>query len=291
MAVRNLRNILVPVNFPFDSRNAIYSGVEMCRRHQAVLHLLYIREGTEPSAMNHRNAEISGLIYQAELENLAELTELTNKIASDERTPCYLHQLPFVSISGLIKKTHDLAIDLMILVQPHISGFLERITSGYTIYKIIKSLDCPVLSIPPNKDCLEFKKVLLPVRALPESLKKLDFALPILKKNQSEVLLFAPLERKDEAREISFVNVLLNRANYLLQMYDLDVSRETVIADDLASEVINKAVELNSDLIIITATIARGFSSLFNESYTEKVIRYSPVPVLSIKLDPEDENT
>ncbi|HEY0899559.1 MAG TPA: universal stress protein [Sphingobacteriaceae bacterium] len=283
MPVKSLKNILIPVNLPADSENAIQSGVAMCKRHSAALHLLFIKTGKDPLPQNYRNAEITSLVYQADLTNLKEFRTLASQIETEHQISCYFHELPTLSMESLEQKIKYLSIDLMILVKPEETGYFSQLFSSYSIYKLVKALDCPVLSLPPYKPWLEFKKVLFPVRALDESLEKLDFALPILERNQSEVLLFAPLEGKNETQQLSFVNILLNRANYKLQMHNLEVEREMVIADDLAKEVIQKAEELNSDLIIITATIAKGFSAYFTENYTQRVLKYSPVPVLSIK--------
>lgn len=283
MPSKALKNILIPINLPADSENAIQSGVAMCKRHSAALHLLYIKTGKDPLPQNYRNAEITSLVYQADLTNLKEYRNLAARIETEHRISCYFHELPALSIESLKQKIKFLSIDLLILVKPEETGYFAQLLSDYSIYKLVKALECPVLSLPPEKKWLEFKKVLFPVRALDESLEKLDFALPILERNQSEVLLFASLEGRYEAQQLPVVNILLNRANYKLQMHNLDVERETVIADDLAKEVIRRAEELNSDLIIITATIAKGFSAYLTENYTQRVIKYSPVPVLSIK--------
>jgi nucleotide-binding universal stress UspA family protein len=73
---------------------------------------------------------------------------------------------------------------------------------------------------------------------------------------------------------------------------ELDVDSK-VFTGDPATEIVNLAGEAGADLIVMATHGATGWKRLVTGSVTEKVIRYSKVPVLSVRGSEggDEENT
>ncbi len=139
------------------------------------------------------------------------------------------------------------------------------------------------MTIPTEKKYLNFKKILFPLRPATSGLDKFEIALPIIKRNKSKVLLFAPIQDNKTAIELETANDLINKADHLMRKGNVFHENEINVTQDMALEVVKKAIEKKSDLIIISASIKKGLISLFTQNYTEKVINNASVPVLSVK--------
>lgn len=283
MIDKAFKDILIPVNFSESSDHAIRTGVEMCKRHQTALHLLFVSQEHNLAIPPGKNAGVFEMAVAAKVALQDEMEAQAKRIEQEHSIDCFFHTAEGVFHTAVAETADDFRCELIILQKSGSKGIFEM---GQTsrIYKIIKHAACPVLTIPAKKPVLNFRKVLFPVRPLVSALEKLDVALSIIKKNHSRVLLFSAVNKRNQAAEIPLVNELTNRACYQMGINDIDIEKELNVADDMAREVVNKAVERKSDLIIITATIKKGLKALFYKNYTEKVISSSPVPVLSVKL-------
>lgn len=62
-----------------------------------------------------------------------------------------------------------------------------------------------------------------------------------------------------------------------------------VFTGDPATEIVNLAADVGADLIVMATHGTTGFKRLVTGSVTEKVIRYSKAPVLSVRSSEADE--
>lgn len=279
---KTIRNILVPINFSNSSEGAISTGIAMCKRHQAVLHLLHVKKEGMFVYPPGKNARIASLALEAEVARLDQLELQAQRIQSENNISCFYHLANGHFHNAVAEIAEDFYCDLIIVEKSRHSGFFSFFNSN-NAYKILKQAKCPVLTIPNEKKYLNFKKILFPLRPATSGLDKFEIALPIIKRNKSKVLLFAPIQDNKTAIELKTANDLINKADYLMKKGNVFHENEINITQDTALEVVKKAIEKKSDLIIISASIKKGLISLFTQNYTEKVINNASVPVLSVK--------
>ena len=142
------------------------------------------------------------------------------------------------------------------------------------------------------------KKILVPTDFSNHAYYALKVASQIAKKNGGEIILLHMLELPHQAGDaigsghilpeiMLFKNSAINRLEELMDdecLEGLKVSE--VIQFELAFEGILKVSEKNDiDLIVMGSHGASGFKEMFIGSNAEKVVRYSPAPVLIIKKD------
>ena len=278
--IRPLKNIFIPINFSYSADNAIYAAIAMCKRHNANLHLLYIEKASTFIYPSGRTAGTSLNVLKTEVERADKLEKQARKIQEENNINCFFHTGTGAFYEVLAAKSKDFYCDLILLQKSmHTTPFSFTDRSAY---KILKHVSCPVLTIPPGKRSLYFKNIFFPVRPIPFGTQKLEVALPIIKRNQARVSLFGALK---DLSEMGTTSKFIQQVNNLLSKDKIKVETEINSSNDVATEVVKRAVEKDSDLIIISATIKKGLKSLLTSNYTEKVIDNSPIPVLSVKVD------
>ncbi len=280
---KTIKKILVPVNFSESYGNALTTAVAMCKRHVAALHLLHVKETQNLVYPPGKNPGILEMITAANAATEKNLEAEARQIEVDKGIRCYFHICEGSLVRTITDTAQRLHVDVIVLEKSK-TGRMFGMMNGNEVYKVLKAVDCPVLTIPAEKRVQDFNRILFPVRPLLKGLEKLEIALPIMKRNNSRVLLFSPLTKRRKLSDLKIVNELANRANYLMGINNIDIEKEINFTDDMAQEVVNKAVEQKADLIIITATISSRLKSIFLKDYTEKIIDSSPVPVLSVKV-------
>ncbi|MEJ6981291.1 universal stress protein [Pedobacter sp. P351] len=273
---KQLKNIFVPINFSDSADSAIYAAIAMCKRHHANLHLLHVEKESifiYPPGKTH----VTFLnMLKTEVERADNLEKHAKKIQEQSNINCFFHTGTGVFHEVVATKAKDFYCDLIIL-QKSSSPFSLL---GNSAYEILKKVSCPVLTIPSGKWSLYFKNIFYPIRPIQSAMQKLDIALSIIKKNQAKVSIFGALKNLSE---MSVVAKFSQKVDNLLSKDKIKVETEISSSIDPAKEVVKRAVEKDSDLIIISATIKKGFTSFFTRNYTERVINNSPIPVLSVK--------
>jgi len=277
-----IQHILIPINFSDSADAAITTGIAMCKRHHAALHLLYVKEENTfvfPPGKFARNLE---LVLEAEMTTLDKLEIQAKKIEKEHGLDCFFYVAEGPMNKAVASIAEDFYCDLIILEKTH-KAQLFNFVKNNSASKLTDYVKCPVLTIPTETNYQDFKNVLFPVRPAPAGMGNLEVALPIIKENDSNVLLF-PLKQKENLNQQETVSEFNSRTADLNGIGHIIIDDKVNVSVDMAQDVVRKAMEDCSDLIIVTASIKKGLKSLFTRNYTEKIIDNSPVPVLSVKL-------
>lgn len=280
---KNIKNILIPINFSESSDCAINTGIAMCKRHHSALHLLQVEKKSVFVYPPGKHAGISGLALEAEVAKLDKLESQARKIQNEHGIDCFYHIASGEFHNEVAEVAGDFYCDLIILekaASSDIFSFFRRNSS----YLILKHVNCPVLTVPTQKKFLNFKKILFTVTPISSELDNLEITLPIIKENRSRVLLFAPPINNKRVADMETIHEFINRTDHSEARGNVQLERDMGITSGSAAVVVEKAIEKKSDLIIITASITKGVKSFFTSNYTEKVMNNPFVPVLSVKL-------
>ncbi|WP_298758667.1 universal stress protein [uncultured Psychroserpens sp.] len=142
------------------------------------------------------------------------------------------------------------------------------------------------------------KKIIVPVDFSEYSEYALETAAILAKRNNAEILALHMLEIEkgrvtDSSNELNEKMVFFLKLaeqkfdNFLSNDYLEDVSVTPIVKHfKVFSEVAEVAKEHNADMIVMGSHGASGLSEIFVGSNTEKVVRYSDIPVLVVKQKP-----
>lgn len=280
----SIKNILVPINFSASASDVIETGIAMCKRHNAVLHLLQVIRQTGFPYPSGKNALLVDLRLKNRQVNQEALELKARRISEVHNINCYYHIIdgPFASTVASIAA--DFYCDI-ILLERSPSSLLAKLFKTNSAYEVVERAGCPVLIIPGYCQKIRFDSILFPVTPSQTIVNKLEKSLPIIQKNNSKVTLFGSTSGKNDYFECQLVNNLTILLKSTIALTNDCVETEMNPTRQTAKKIIEKGTEKNADLIVISASIRKGLKYLLTQSYTEKMVNNSPIPVLSVKCE------
>lgn len=277
------KNILVPINFTgSSSEQTLEIGIAMCKRHGATLHLLKINRENGFAYPSGKSAMLIRLRLESRMEERKSFELYAKEISNKHDIECFYHikEGPFSEI--ICDTAMNFNCDLIILEKPVIPPLLSLFNHKNTC-EIIERTPCSVMTVPKDSKQIDFKSILIPVWPTKKILKEVEISLPIIQKNQSEVLLLGSISSLSRKWELNLVKNLIISLGSLIKLGNNKVLKEIDQTPATAKKTLKKAVDNQSDLIVISVNKKQNLKSLFIQSYTEKIINNSPIPVLSIK--------
>ncbi|MBL7862212.1 MAG: universal stress protein [Cyclobacteriaceae bacterium] len=276
-----INKILVPVDFSTLANNAIQTAIAMSKRQLATITLMYVVENTyvlfPPEASVAAGALLPQLVHDAN-QNLGTLAKelrvkhdiVVNHIVqsgnpADEICRWALHK----------------KMDLIVMGTHGASG-LREFFMGSNAYRVVKNAPCPVLTLPGNNQWLDFKKILFPVRLVPNALDKYEMVRPIIRKNGSS-LQIAGIVKRNDPTGLTETKALVHSLRKQIVEDEVICVSEVYYCEDVAKQVLAISEVEKPDLIVITATLDTTLKDFFLGPYTQDIVNHAHFPVLSIK--------
>lgn len=273
MNTYHIRKIVVPVDLSETSLNAIDTAVAIARRHDASLVLLNVIE--KGFDLLHEDVPVNDPLKSADVLNaLVSAIDHTTEVK-----PTLVQQDGHVR-ETIVKQAFLYHCDLIIMGTHGASGYRDGFVGSNT-YNVIKNAGCPVLTIPPKRKFPSFKRALFPIRPVIGALQRYDVVGHFLSANAVMDVLglsYRLVEKEsnvldkiiDEIEDKLMLNGTRARASW---------NKGMVIADD----VLQSAIENNSDLIVVTSALDVTTKPNFIGPHSQKIINCSKIPVLNIK--------
>jgi len=276
----NIQRILVPVDFSPASINALDSAIAMAVRHEATVLLLNVVE-TDTLLRFPGDAYISEeTVHQMTQQQEHELQSLQQSVIERFLVPCEAISTKGIVSEAIIRTSDEHHADIIVMGTHGASGF-KAMFIGSNAFKVVKHAGCPVLTIPAEKKWQSFKKILFPVRPIPAALEKYDFVRKIIRKNNATLKILGLAT--DYEQDVHLLKDLAAQLNEKLKEDEVEASTYFKVGQDMADEVLKIAAVMDTDLIVITATIDASFKEVFVGPYTQHIINNAHYPVLSIK--------
>ena len=284
MDVQPLEVILVPVDFTEHSFNSVSVAILLCQQQRAQLHLLVVGSPDlvkTPSTTGQLADEWMGNSrIQEENDRIQQLAAQTTQ---NYQIRCSGSVRVGKTTDELVAAAQALDANLIVMATDHGSDMMAfRLNAD--AYQVIKTAPCPVLTVPVHKKWPAFTQILFPVRPIPDALDKYEYARKIIRKNNAELTVLA-LSAPDEI--ISIQQLKEEIANLQEKLALDEVKNQTLFCpnESMAETVLEKATELNSDLLIITASFATQTDDFFIGPFSQQIIHNAPIPVLAIQTD------
>ncbi len=277
-----LQHILVLVDLDEPTGNVPHTAAAMSRRQEATLHLLLVIDSerhTRP-AETIPDDELSGLTQAgtAVLQTLADQLTRQYSIACSVR--CRVGRVS----DQLVAEADQAGADL-IVTGVYGSPDSRSLSLDTEAYKVIKTAGCPVLTVPVHRVWDPFGRVLFPVRPVSGAVEKYEYARTIIRQNDAELTLLA-LHAPGEVISIDLLHEVVDALDS--QLRSDGVSSHTLFypTDEIPETILEKADELRSDLLIITATLYTSPDDFLAGSFTQQMVYNARIPVLFIR--PQD---
>lgn len=297
-----IRRIVVPLDGSAFGEHALPYALALAQRHGASLDLVHVHE-------------VASLVYLEGVPQIDASVELDG-IESDRS---YLDRtlervraagatagatlLDGPTVSALESHIEASGTDLVVLTT-HGRGPLSRAWLGSVADGLARHTTCPVLLIRPPEDAdaedaarpgldapaPRFRRVLVPLDGSDESESVVGSALALAAPDASMLLIHVvqptlvvgghvfKLKPDQQQRLMESAQEIVAGAS--LEAAGRRVEREIVVANDVASSILQMAEGRDADLIALTTHGRGGLSRLVFGSVTDKVIRGASGPVL-----------
>lgn len=288
METYEIKRILMPTDFSALANSALEAAIAMCKRQLATLTLIHVVENTfvlfPPEASSIAGTMLPQLVKDAgdNLGAMAREIRTNHDIVVDHVVQAG-NPADEICRWALHKK-----IDLIVMGTHGASG-LREFFLGSNTYRVVKNASCPVLSLPGYAQWLDFKKILFPIRLVPNALEKYKVIRPIIRKNNSSLQL-AGIVKKDDSVGFVEMKTLVESVRKQIVEDHVNCGSEMHYTDNVARQVLQIASHEKPDLIVITATLDSPIQDFFLGPYTQQIVNHANFPVLSIKPEQKSES-
>jgi len=283
MKTFEIKKILVPIDYSKVSLNALDTAIEVCRSQEAELTIMHVIENSyvllPPDAVGFSVSVLSEATKSANESLIALAREIR-----------WNHSLVVDHIVQVGNPADEICrwamhrgSDLVIMGTHGTSG-LREFFLGSNTYRVVKNAACPVMTIPGANRWMDFRKILFPIRMVPNALDKYDIVRPIIRKNGSSVLI-AGIVKKSDTSTLIEMKALTEYVRVKMEEDDVICGCEVHYTENVARHVLDLSKVEKPDLIVITATLDESIRDFFLGPYTQEIVNHSRFPVLSIRPD------
>jgi nucleotide-binding universal stress UspA family protein len=295
------RNIMVPVDGSSFSREAVLQGLRIASQSGATLRL--VRVASSPITMGGPDAFISfdESVRRQRNDELAELYAIAAECRahSTVNVTASLQQGPVVD--ALIGYARRFRVDLIVM-RSHARRGIARVWFGSVADKLIRESGIPVLVVRPPSvatalgSSFGFKRILVPLDGSTLAEQIIPRLLPLARVDGSRITILRIVPRSDTgaqpgldssigpAKAMDVANAKLYVDRLIRDYVDkgIETRRHIVIADDVASAILERAESEDCDLIAI-ATRGRGaLARARGGSVADQVMRESPTSAMVV---------
>jgi nucleotide-binding universal stress UspA family protein len=309
------RNIMVPIDGSSFSREAVLQALRIASQSGATLRL--VRVASTPAVIGGPAAFVS-FDEGARQQRNAELAELYSIAAecrahSTVNVTASLQQGPVVD--ALIGYAQRYRVDLIVM-RSHARSGLARVWFGSVADKLIRDSGIPVLVVRPPSvatalgSSFGFKRILVPLDGSQLAEEVIPRLLPLARVDGSIITILRIVAHSDNvqgglessigpAKAMDIARAKLYVDDLIATQIDrgIETRRHVVIADDIASAILERAEMDDSDLIAIATRGLGAIARARSGSVADRVMRESPVsamvvhPVLSRAARQEEQFT
>jgi nucleotide-binding universal stress UspA family protein len=280
-----MKKLLIPVDFSETSEAAIAFGIELaekCNYHVMLHHSVDMMQSYESMYIDvpHAHAFTKQLLDDVEvkMENLWRRYRKDSLLITKHVTSGSLIQ----DIKALVQ---DHEVDIIVMGTRGASGFKEFFIGSNT-EKVVRLVDCPVISIPREIDIKSVRKILIPIN-LSEIRVGFLREISILQQLFSAAV---ELVWVKTPHDVENVDLISEEVNNLLSEFEIASSSFNVINDVFPQDGILKYAHSSEvDMIAMSTHARRGLAHWFTGSLTEDVINHSNIPLWSLKIDESDK--
>ncbi len=274
-----MKKILVPIDFSDVSRYAAELAVDLAERSGAkvtFLHSIHFSYFSDfPHAIGLNIQPMIEEVKEAVDDNLKKFIDNLDTKADFETKISNLHLLE--AVKDTVKEEN---VGLVILGTKGSSGWSE-ILVGSNTERIVRWVDCPVISVPCPTSYDKINKILIPIdlREIQDDFMDRLLRLQKLFSASMEFLwVKTPHNIENEEKVMEEFSDLTKKYGFKDTTF---VIKHAVFPSD---GILEESKELNADMIAMATHARRGISHWLSGSITEDTVNHIDVPVWTFKL-------
>lgn len=279
-----MQRILVPTDFSREAENALQTAIPIARAFNATLIILHILELNSSDLVTIKDdlriasPKLRASVQEAQ-ENLKRSSALHNL---DNEEVQFKEMIRIGGVGVEIEKfIGSEGIELVVMGTKSVWGF-EEVLLGTTTDRLLRKVDCPVLSVnrvvPPEN----FKKIIFPTTTEYKEKMLIDLIKNFQRLFGSKIYLV----RINTPMHFLPDRVSLNLLNQYAEEHELTDYEAYVYSHNDEEEGIREfAHNKDAGLIALSTSAHTGFWKIIQGSVTKDVVSHSTRPVLTMKID------
>ncbi len=289
----DIKKILFPTDFSESAQHALKQAVELALVHKATLFIFHaiLLHTDDPQQLKSR---LNEYLDQLEKETLERLQSKSDEIKGRGVAVEISTEKSVSPFEVIIDKANTIGPDLIVMGTHGRSG-VGKFLLGSVAEKVLRHAPCHVLTLRKDSAIAEgaggFERVIVPVDFTDHSRRALDLASTLLSKNGKLILVHVvatPIHPSFYAggvtRMFQLDPDLPNRIKANLKEWLGDLPGEVVAAEgEVHSEVMKVGKEKDAQLVVMGTRGLGGVEHFLVGSVTEKIVRLSKIPVLTVK--------
>ena len=279
-----MKKLLVPVDFSEVSRYAARLAVDLAERSSAeiiLLHSIHFNYFTDfPHAPGMNLQTTINELKESVEENMKTFIEDLNTTASIESKISGIHLVD--AVRDCVEEDN---IGLVILGTKGCSGWSELLVGSNT-ERIVRWVDCPVISVPCEASFDSVNKILIPIDLREIQDDFMDSLLKLQKLFDASLEFLwvkTPHNIENDERVMEEFSQLVKKYGFRKSTF---VIRNYVFPSD---GILDEAKSLGADMIAMATHARRGISHWLSGSITEDTVNHIDVPVWTFKLNKKAE--
>ncbi len=278
---KKFSNILAATDFSEQGNNAINTAVELCKQHQAVLHLIHVVENRYITVKPAMGTELSSILSSIDQQSREQLYNIYESVMRKHNIAIQIHMPTGIPFDEICKAAAEMPIDLVVMGSHGISGIRDFFI-GTTAYSVIKNTTKPVLTIPVDFTANRFSNILFPVRPGQPVLEKYQLAEAFIS-SQNTALHIAVLYPKNGDEDSAQTEEHTHKLISMARKRGVLTTRQVYRSDNFASILLRICEQAPIDLIAINASLDYKWTQFFIGPFTQQVVNHAKVPVLSFR--------
>lgn len=307
----DIQNILIPTDFSDCAEHALTKAVDLARRFDATLHMLHVVDELDPEFYGvddaqKRATEIRGQIREAAQQRLQRF--LPDGEPVEINTSVSVH-LSFDVAATIHEYIDEAKIDLVVM-GTHGHRNIERLMLGNVADKLVRHAECPVLTVNAevpwmnSDDSQLVKEILAPVDFSEHSKQAVEVAKVFADAYGARLHLLFVAEKRvvptfsdtglPGVGVVEVTDEMIENSEAALRQLSAsvggpDVPLVTEVRHGrVAESVIDYADSHGIDLIVMATRGLSGIQQFLLGSNTERIVRVSQCPVLTMITEVEE---
>ena len=278
-----MKKLLCPIDFSEVSLNALEFAAAIGEKEHSVITLLNIftpEDFNKILEKEHVKEKYEKLLEIAEAKLKAISEEILNMSGNNGLIACN-YQLKsgelVDEISGLIEEAHH---DLIIMGTTGHSAWERRYLGGKA-EKIIKDVNCSVMSIPENQQFQGITKIVYATDYQEEDKLAIQQIIALATHLKAEITVLHISHHDDTIDKAMYEDFKEELMSFV--QYD-NIKFEREVFDHIADGLNDYMVESKSDLLVLLRKKLNFFESLYHRSLTDHLNKIVDFPLMVLKL-------
>ena len=287
------KKILFPTDFSDSANHALRQAVDLALVHKATLFIFHaiLLHTDDPQQLKN---QLKDYLDQLEKETMESLKTKSDELKGRGVAVEISTERSVSPFEAIMDKVNTLYPDLIVMGTHGRSGF-GKLLLGSVAEKVLRHAPCHVMTLRSDSATAEgyggFQRILVPVDFTDHSRRALEVAQSLVSEDGSLLLVHVVARTIHPSFYAGGVTRLSQLDPELPKRIEKNLTKllgsqtgEVVAAEgDVHAEIMRVSDEKKAQLVVIGTRGLSGVDHFLMGSVTEKVVRHSKIPVLTVK--------